>query len=64
MKQKPGLQFEGRIQELAKKYKDLDLIWMHMTLGQIYNYYEYDGCIIRHKDDKTVYDSKTGETFE
>jgi hypothetical protein len=60
---KPGLQFEATVSKLAAKYKDLETIFRHMSLGQISKHTEKDGCIY-HIDKGLIYDSNTGEINE
>jgi len=58
---KPGLFFEDRVENLAKKYKTIDEIWKHMTLGQVSRYSTIGPKIFL--GTKLIYDESTGETF-
>lgn len=60
---KPGLQFEARVQELARRYKTIDKVFRHMSLGQVSRYYEKNSCIY-FKDGTLVYNETTGEIYE
>ena len=62
-KRVPGLEFEGPLHKLAKKYKTLDEITKHMTLGQLSKYYEKDGMLMRVKDGEIVFNTITGECY-
>ena len=64
---KPGLYFEGTLKQLIEKYKDINTVFKHCSLGQLSKYREESGKIYRiYKDgtEKLVYDSATGEFFE
>jgi hypothetical protein len=66
-KYKPGLQFEGTLKTLTAKYKVIDEIYKHMSLGQICKYYstkEEPSKIYRVKDNKLVYDEEKQECYE
>ena len=68
IKPKPGLVFEGPLKVLVEKYKDIDTIWKHMTMGQLTKYSVIEGKIYRlYKDDrpnKLVFNPETGEVFD
>lgn len=56
---KPGLQFEAPLKILAEKYKDIETIFKHMSLGQLSRYIEKaDGFLYEIKTNKRVYDIK------
>jgi hypothetical protein len=68
MVSKPGTFFEGPLKVLVAKYKNMDELFQHMTLGQLNKYYEKEGDVYRiyrdGKPDKLVYNGKTEETFD
>lgn len=61
---KPGLQFEAPLRVLVERYKDIDTIFKHCSLGQLNKYYTEGKKVFRCVDSKLVYDEDTGECFE
>ncbi len=64
-KQFPGSQFEGNLQKLIEKYKTIDEVFKHMTLGQLQKYSVIEeNKIVNIKSGNVAYDGNTGEIFE
>ena len=61
---KPGLQFEATLKVLAERYKDIETIFKHMSLGQLAKFYTEGKKVFRCSDSKLVYDEDTGDCFE
>ncbi len=59
-----GLQFEGTIQTLAKKYKTIHEIFRHCSNGQLLKYITKENQIINMKTGKVVYDENTKTIFQ
>jgi len=64
----PGIDFIGPLKVLIERFKTIDEIFKHMTVGQLAKYYEMNGEVYRiYKDgrpDKLVFNANTGEVFD